>query len=766
MSLSAGSRLGPYEILAPLGAGGMGEVWKARDTRLERDVAVKVLPEEFFEDKERKGRFEREAKLLAAVNHPNIAAIHSFEEISGRFLLVQELLEGKSLREVLREGPLPPRKVIQHGVEIAKGLAAAHAKGIVHRDLKPENLFLTEDGRIKILDFGLARQVAIPSGVDTELPTEARATDPGVVMGTVGYVSPEQVRGQLADTRSDIFAFGCVLYEMLTGERAFKGESAVETMNAILKEEPRELSSGTTRIPPEMERIVRHCLEKNPGERFQSIGDVAFALEPAVSGSAPRLAAGPLARGRFSARRAVAVVAVLAGFGAGLLLGPHLKRAATPTFRQITFRRGTVSVARFAPDGATVVYGAAWGGEPFRLYSVRLGSPESSRLELPDASLLAVSRSGELAVSLGSRWLGAWLPTGTLARVPLSGGAPREVLEQVRGADWAPGETNVAVVRSAGGKSRLEYPIGTLLHETNGWVSDPRFSPRGDLIAFLDHPDAWNDDGAVALVGPKSAYRVLSPRWKTLRGLVWSPSGSEVWFSAMRENGASSYLQAVSLSGAERTVLRAPGTLRLEDATAEGKVLLRLEESTSEIAALPPGEARERDLTWLDWPILRDISRDGKSILFDETGTGAGERSRVYLRRTDGSPAVRLWSIGIANGVLARRRVGPRHHRIRDRAAASRSPADARGPAAIDQDGRDQPPVGSVLPGRAQGPIPRRGAGEGDEVLRAGRGGRSAACPDPGGHLQRSRKRAVARRPTAHRGVARSRPRGHEPRHG
>ena len=309
MGLSAGMRLGAYEILSSLGAGGMGEVHRARDTRLDREVAIKVLPEEFFRDRERRDRFEREAKLLAAVNHPNIAAIFSFEEVAGRYLLVQELLEGETLREILREGSVPARKAAEHGAQIADGLAAAHGKGIVHRDLKPENLFVTKDGRVKILDFGLAKQTAIASAIESNSPTEAKATAPGAVLGTVGYLSPEQVRGFPADARTDLFAFGCVLYEMLSGKRAFKRETAAETMTAVLREDPPALA-----VSPELSALVFRCLEKKPEMRFQSAQDLAFALLSLTS------TPGPLPAGKPITKRRPALSWLAAGAAAFLLV--------------------------------------------------------------------------------------------------------------------------------------------------------------------------------------------------------------------------------------------------------------------------------------------------------------------------------------------------------------------------------------------------------------------------------------------------------------
>src|SRR5229473_971853 len=284
MTLASGTRLGPYEILAPIGAGGMGEVYRARDTRLGRDVALKILPESFSRETDRLHRFEQEARAVAALNHPNILAVFDIGQHNGSPFLVSELLEGESLRAVLDRGALPQRKTIEYGVQIAHGLAAAHEKGIVHRDLKPENVFVTKDGRIKILDFGLAK-LAQTAGADSD---EVTLTSPhtvvGVVMGTASYMAPEQVRGEAADPRTDIFAFGAVLYEMLSGVRAFRRDTAAETMTAVLKDDPPELSDPGHMVSSTLERIVRRCLEKSPDQRFQSARDLSFALS-ALSGT-------------------------------------------------------------------------------------------------------------------------------------------------------------------------------------------------------------------------------------------------------------------------------------------------------------------------------------------------------------------------------------------------------------------------------------------------------------------------------------------------
>src|ERR1039458_10012796 len=278
MALAPGTILGQYEIHSPLGAGGMGEVYRAHDTRLDREVAIKVLPESLTTDPDRLRRFEQEARAAAALNHPNILAVYQMATHDGVSYMVTELLDGETLRERLRRGPIPLRKAIDYAGQIAHGLAAAHDKGIVHRDLKPENLFITKDGRVKILDFGLAK-LTQPTDSSELDATVAQGTEPGMVMGTAGYMSPEQVRGKTADHRSDIFAFGTILYEMVTGKQTFRKPTSAETMTAILNEEPPSISQIAPASPPGLQRVVHRCLEKSPEQRFQSASDMAFALD-------------------------------------------------------------------------------------------------------------------------------------------------------------------------------------------------------------------------------------------------------------------------------------------------------------------------------------------------------------------------------------------------------------------------------------------------------------------------------------------------------
>src|SRR6478735_2802670 len=390
MTLASGTKLGPYEIGAQLGAGGMGEVYRAKDPRLGREVAVKVLPASFATDADRLKRFEQEARAAGVLNHPNITAVHDFgtNPGDGSPYIVTELLEGETMRARMSTGPISPRKALDYAVQLAKGLAAAHEKGIVHRDLKPENVFLTKDGRVKILDFGLAKlKVDKEDGGQTDMRTISGATEPGVVLGTMGYMAPEQVRGRPADRRSDIFAFGTILYEMLSGQRAFRGDTAADTITAILTKEPPDLSQTNKEIHPGLDRLVRHALEKNPEERFQSARDIAFDLESLSGLSTPTGTDTRVLPGEAKRRSYLLPVlaAILLAGAAGVIAGRRTVNVVQPQFQRLTFQRGTVVSARFGPDGQTVYYSAAWEGAPAHIYSLRPGTPESSTLALPPA---------------------------------------------------------------------------------------------------------------------------------------------------------------------------------------------------------------------------------------------------------------------------------------------------------------------------------------------------------------------------------------------
>src|SRR5215831_12153637 len=641
MPLAPGTRLGPYEVLAPIGAGGMGEVYRARDTRLDREVAVKVLPPAFAGDPAALARFEREAKAVAALSHPNILAVHDFGESGGARFAVMELLEGESLRQRLSEGRFPARKAVEIAREIALGLAAAHEKGIIHRDLKPENLFLTRDGRVKILDFGLARQLKLPAAGNTQSPTVAQGTEPGTVLGTVGYMAPEQLRGQPADHRCDIFSFGAVLYEMLSGQRAFRGETSIETMNAILKEEPPELSAGDHKVPPALERVVSHCLEKLPEERFQSARDLAFDLASlSTATSSAEIAVPPLRRGvrRRLAFAVAGTIGLLAAFFVGQRLGSR-NTGNSVTFRRLTFRRGNILSARFAPDGQTVVYGAAWEGRPSELFAVRTDSIESRPLGIDHADAQSVSSKAELALVLArGNFRSPGIP-GTLARMSLGGGAARELLEHVRSARWAPdGESLAAVVVAPSGKNRLEYPMGHPLFESFFVGTGLALSPAGDLFAFVEY-DTENK-ASIWLIDRAGKKRPLTAGWAGMTALAWSAKTDEIFFVGGK-TASERALRAVTRSGRERIVWPGIGNIGLQDVSADGRVLL--ERYTSRRSVTWVGaDGSERELGWLDGTSVRALSLDGSQILFAETGEGAGAAGGAYLRKTDGSPAVRL----------------------------------------------------------------------------------------------------------------------------
>jgi eukaryotic-like serine/threonine-protein kinase len=658
LTLAARSRLGPYEILAPLGAGGMGEVYRARDTKLDREVAIKVLPEKLAQDAAALGRFEREAKAVAALSHPNILGIYDLGRDGSIAYAAMELLRGETLRERLEEGSLPQRKALEYGLQIAHGLAAAHEKGIVHRDLKPENVFVTSEGRVKILDFGLAK-VASTQANETRSPTVA-ATEPGTVMGTVGYMSPEQVRGKSADHRSDIFSFGSILYEMLSGERAFRGESAAETMAAIAQKDPPELAESGGRFPSSIERILRHCLEKRPEERFDTAHDLAFALETAIGApSAAQFTTTTIAGKRARWKAALAGLAVVIALGAGLFVLTRLRAPTKPSFRQITYHRGFIQSARFAPDGQTVVYGSTRRDEPLRIYSTRLDSIESRSLDLPPADVVGMSRNGQMAVLLNRRHRGTWITIGTLARAELGGGAPQEILENVNDADISPDGTQFAVVRELGTRQQLEFPIGRKILDTTGWISHPRISPDGTRVAFLEHPAYGNDMGHVALAGAGGKVTRLTEAWNGTQGLAWGPGAKEIWFTATSTGTASGgkglqyTLWAVRPGNKPRSLYAPPNDLIIEDVSENGAVLLNAIVSRSEIGGLLAGDTRDRDLsTWSD-EAAGGISDDGSVFAgVEQSAAGVGIDPFVYYRRAREPASVRIGT-GTANGISA-----------------------------------------------------------------------------------------------------------------
>jgi Tol biopolymer transport system component len=606
-------RIGPYEIVALIGAGAMGEVYRARDTRLNREV-----------------------------NHPNVAAIYGLEESDEVTALVLELVEGPTLADRIASSALPVEEVIDVGRQIAEALEAAHEKGIIHRDLKPANIKITASGTVKVLDFGLAKAWEGASEAQlSKAPTLTATLDrERTILGTPAYMSPEQARGRALDKRTDIWSFGCVLFEMLTGCAAFADETISDTLARVLDRDV-EWHMLPASTPGRVRDLLRRCLHKDVNRRLRDIGDARLELE-----EAPTPFEKPTAEGRENRRGRVVQIAATLTALALTALGTYLvargRGPTAPSFRQLTFRHGTITSARLAADSRTVVYRATWSGAPPELFLIRPESLLSGAIGLVNAGIYSVSSRGELAVALGCRlnW-GECL--GTLAQVPMTGGSPREMVKEVLVADWSPDGQNMTVVSFNDGSYRLEYPIDKVLYQSKGWITDARVSPKADRIAFLDHDQLGDSGGSVSIVDLDGHKMTLSSDWKSLQGLAWSPSGDEVWFSASRTGkGGSSTLYAVTLSGGERTVFSAPGTLKLNDISRDGlRVLLTRGTTRGGIIGLADS-AKERDLSWLDYSTVADLSNDGRTLLFYEWGEGVAAKPTIFIRKTDGSDAVQL----------------------------------------------------------------------------------------------------------------------------
>ncbi len=648
MRAAPAQHFGPYELLSPIGAGGMGAVYRARDTRLGRFVAIKVLPPAFSADPERLRRFQQEAEAAAALNHPNIVAVFDIGTTdTGAPYIVSELLEGFTLRHYLRDGRLPLQKVIDYGGQIARGLAAAHERGIIHRDLKPENIFVTRDEHVKILDFGLAKLMDVPQAGpgDQTISITERGTVPGVVMGTVGYMSPEQVRGKPCDTRTDIFSFGLILYEMVAGKPAFKAATDADTQAEILRGEPEHLSTTNSSVPPGLEQLVWHCLEKESQRRFQSASDIAFSLQAlSTAGSAPSGASGAVAPGPKSRwpKVALAVAAAVALGVVAFLFGLNQTRIVIPHYAQLTYQPGLVTSARISPDGLTVLCSARFS-KGFQLYSIRFDSIGVRPLGVEAGEVLSISSKGEAAVLQTWQSLAGSAGVGLLARVPLGGGAPKMMLKDVQSADWSPDGEQLATARYIGDKRvyRLEYPTGKVLYETAGWIAGVRVSADGRSIAFIDHPMFGDDAGYVAVIpSTGGAVRRLSRLWGDLQSLAWNPKG-EVWFSAT-DVGFDYALYATTQSGKSRQVLTVPGGLVLNDIAKDGKVLVTDAVERTLILVSTRSHPDEQNLAWLDNTEFFRFSADGAQILMGDESSASGTHHASFLRSVDGSSAVRV----------------------------------------------------------------------------------------------------------------------------
>jgi len=646
MTLQPGTRVGPYEILSPLGAGGMGEVWRARDTRLGREVAVKVLPARVAGDADALARFEREARAVASLSHPNIMAIHDFGRDGDVAYSVTELLEGETLRARLQEGPLPVRKAVDYAQQIARGLAAAQDKGVVHRDLKPENLVITADGRVKILDFGLAKVAAGDESPLTTSPTREAGTLPGTVLGTLAYMSPEQVRAQPLDHRTDIFSFGAVLYEMLTGRQAFRRDTAADTMSAILREDPPELSSAHRAISPALERIVRHCLEKNPGERFQSARDLAFHLEAISGGSITgEAAAAPPVRAdrRFGGRTAFLSVGLLVGALTGAGLYGWLSRPAAsspPSLRTLTYS-GADRNPSASPDGRLIAYSSD-REEGTQIWVKQIpGGDEVALTRGPHDDAPRVSPDGSTVLFV--RLEGA---KSSLYKVSIVGGEPRKIVHDAEEGDWSPEGTRIVFLRAGSGPAGVVNSL--LVADTTGHgerelvrmesvrLLRPRWSPDGTTIAVVQ-AGAENAPNNLLLIGAEDARirtLALPPPAGRMSSPVWLGSGSTLAYFksdnyALTSTNSMSgrvIVQDVS-SGAARTVqwlpsmapgldVLRPGTLVVGAITSRQNLKeVGFEKASAGVSSrwLTRGNSIDRQPT---------PSPDGQWVLFSSTRSG------------------------------------------------------------------------------------------------------------------------------------------------
>ncbi|HUD98581.1 MAG TPA: protein kinase [Bryobacteraceae bacterium] len=609
-----------YHIHRKLGSGGMGVVYEAEDTKLRRAVALKFLPEDLARDARAFDRLRREAQAASALNHPNVCTVYDIDEFEGQPFIAMELLQGQTLSHRISGRPLPVAEILSLATQLADALAAAHAQSIVHRDIKPQNIFVTPRGKVKVLDFGIAKQ-------SRPAPEGTTLTDTGSVVGTAGYMAPEQIRAGIASPRSDLFSFGVVLYEMLGGKPAFGGSSSVEVMHAILKDDPPTLPDS---VPALLDRIVRRCLEKDPERRFQTASDLVFALESVSGDPGHKTVATPTQ----PAQRWLRMAAVAMCACGAYIAGRSFSTAPSFSYQRLTFRRGAISAGRFANGGRTVVYSANWDGNGYRVYSTQPEGPESRDLGIANTQLLAISRSGEMALRREN---------GTLARAPVSGGSPRDIAENIESADWSPDGSELAVVRAVNGMQRLEFPIGKALYQTTGFMRDVRVSPRADLVAFFDHPVGFSGAAYLTTVDRNGHTRKLTDLWMGITfGLVWSPAGDEIFFAAAPSTLTTS-LYAISRSGHRRLITHFPGCFRLYDVTLDGRLLVKRTIFTASMIYQASRESKEADLYWHDYSDIRDISRDGRTLLFAEGADAARNAAAyAYIRGTNGSPAIRL----------------------------------------------------------------------------------------------------------------------------
>lgn len=646
-----GKTLGHYRIIKEIGRGGMGVVYKAEDTALNRDVALKILLFNTVGDPIAADRFLREARSAAALSHPNICVVYETGVHDGQHFIAMELLEGGSLRTQLVDGALPVRRAIDYAKQIAQGMAAAHDKGIMHRDLKPENVFITKDERVKILDFGLAKQVRPAlSANDTQSSTLGMMTSPGVLLGTIDYMAPEQARGEEIDLRADIFSFGALLHEMLSGRPPFRRETPTDTMAAILKEDPPELATNDAKIPAALARLVQHCLEKKSAARFQSASDLAFALETVTESSTNRSRPGTVAMD--SKRRWIRLVA-FSGFSIGLiagalLVGMRLARPAAPReviFEQRTYDPQFISNARFLPENKGIVFSAALEGNLPELFVIHSGAATPEALHQSRTHLLSVSNTGQLAVLTDVSHISQRLYQGTLCVMPLDG-APKPRMTDIREADWSPDGSEMAVIHDTGAGDQLEYPSDKLLYKSTGYLSDLRVSPEGSRVAFFEHPVRWDDRGYVLVADRRSgSVKKLTGDCPSMEGLAWTPDGRNVVFSGSQSIGIDQlqpYL--VDAIGREpaRQALQTRGPVYIQDIAPNGRWIVTYQQYKGFSHFRLTRDKSEQEIGWLNMTFFPFISLERRSILFTDQSQSAGLNYSIYCRSFESVKPMRI----------------------------------------------------------------------------------------------------------------------------
>ena len=647
-----------FEVVRRIGRGGMGDVYQAvrvGPAGFRRPVALKQLAAPRTLDGDAVKRFLREARVAARADHPNIVRVDDLVVEGGTPYIVMELLRGRDLLDLARAAPgqLPVWLALGAALQALAGLDYAHAMrddagrplGLIHRDVTPRNLYLCDSGQLKLLDFGIAK---LRDDLYTAL------TRSSSVHGTLEFLAPEQARGESADPRTDLYQLGGTMYWALTGRYPHGSGTPAELLARVMQGEPTPMAALRPELPPAVGDLVARAMAPRMDDRFPDARAMRSAVELALAGAD----AGPDALARFLAGlpaepppRAPSTDATvdllgsteLADTPAPTAAPSRTAAAAQATWTRATFRRGTVLGARFLADGASFVYAAGWDGEPSDLFVGLPGSPEARALGIRGATLLGLSRGGELLVLLEPKVSFGYMRRGTLARVPLAGGTPRELLESVQWADWI-GDGELAVVRWQGDRAtRLEFPLGRVVLETTvGWLGEVRVAPDGARVAFVRHPALYDDSGTVALADRDGQVEVLTDEWNSIQGLAWSPDGREIWFTAAVRGNARA-LYAVTPGQRARLIARMPAELTLDDIDARGRVLLRREQSETRVAGAFPGDTVERDLTVFDFSYAIDMSRDGTQLLIGEGGSEAtGAEYAVYLRRQGDARPVRL----------------------------------------------------------------------------------------------------------------------------